>query len=145
MNENRTRWTWKRILAYSRASWWWRRRWQSSAHHRWRRQSRAARRWRTSAASPWRTEVNDSRLTAARSPSWTTTSACRRTPENDNNGEKLLMVPPSAEIVIKDRWISQSETSMTTIRDVVNIILRTACSAGYRQWKHHFTSILDYC
>ena len=33
------------------------------------------------------------------------------------------MVPSSAEIVIKNRRISQSETSAIAIRDVVNIIL----------------------
>ena len=39
------------------------------------------------------------------------------------------MVPYSADIVIKNRRISQSETSARRIRDVVNIILLyTACT-----------------
>ena len=33
------------------------------------------------------------------------------------------MVPPSADIVIQNRQISQSATSTRTIRDVVNIVL----------------------
>ena len=43
------------------------------------------------------------------------------------------MVPSSADMIIQNRRISQSETSATTIGDVVNIIFVAAC---------HFT-ILD--
>ena len=51
------------------------------------------------------------------------------------------MAQSSADIVIQNRRISQSETSAKTIRDVVNIIRSYVRSLS----KCHFASILRYC